>query len=354
MVDDTPANLVALEAVLDPLGYRIVKATSGEEALKECAARDFVLLLIDVHMPGLDGYQTTALLRRIDRARDVPVMFVTGVFDQPEHTRRGYELGAVDYVSKPYDAYVLRAKVRALVTLYTKGREAERRRAEEAERMRELFLGAIGHDLRNPLNAILVGSKLMVTDECASPRHRTNAMRIERSGLRMQRIIEDILDLTRKEFTGTVPLSVRLTNLADVCRNVVEEQRMARRDRALEIEAPAEVQAQWDGVRLGRVVSNLVGNALEHAHEGPVRVTLRDTGAVAVLQVHNRGTPIDPALLPGIFEPFHRGEASANGLGLGLYIVREIVRAHGGRVDVSSTAADGTTFTVRLPKTAGA
>src|ERR1700683_2726069 len=151
VVDDHPANLLALEGALEPLGYRIVGASSGAEALELLTKHDFVLIVMDVYMPGLDGYQTTALIRGRERSRDIPIIFLTAVYDQPEHMYRGYSLGAVDYIAKPFDAEILRGKVRALVLLYTRGLRAEHERSQEAERIKDLFLGAVGHDLRGPL-----------------------------------------------------------------------------------------------------------------------------------------------------------------------------------------------------------
>ena len=349
-VDDHPSNLLALEAVLEPLGYRIVQASSGAEALKRLGENDFVLILMDVHMPGLDGYQTTALIRQRERWRDVPVVFLTAVYNQPEHTHRGYALGAVDYISKPFDPEVLRGKVRALVTLYMRGQRAERARAQEAERIKDLFLGAVGHDLRNPLNAILLASHAMLRGaECAIPSHRAHAKRIERASQRMQRMIEDILDLTRGQFAEGIPIARKDTNAADVCRAVIDEVHVARPDHVVELEVVGSVSGVWDPDRLGRVVSNLVGNAMEHGEGGPVRIGVRDRGEAIVLDVHNGGKPIEPTMLGSIFDPFRGGDRSS-GLGLGLYIVREIVRAHQGSVEVRSTVEDGTTFTVTLPK----
>jgi signal transduction histidine kinase len=351
MVDDHPSNLLALEAVLDPLGHPIVAARSGEEALRQLALHDFVLVLMDVHMPGLDGYQTTALLRETERARDVPVIFLTAVYDRPEHEHRGYALGAVDYISKPFDAEVLRGKIRALVALYMRGQRAERERRQEAERLKDLFLGAVGHDLRNPLNTILLASELMLRgDGCGKESHRSSATKIERASRRMSRMIEDVLDLTRVQVAGGIPLSRESTNMADVCGAVVEEVGLARPGRALRVEVQGDVRGAWDADRLMRVVLNLVGNAVEHDPHGPVDIRLSAAGDNVVLAVHNGGTPIEPTLLPCLFEPFRRGHEGGGGLGLGLHIVREIVRAHGGSVEATSTPADGTTFTVTLPR----
>jgi signal transduction histidine kinase len=352
VVDDNRANQLAFEAVLDPLGYRIVAVNSGAEALERLAHDDFVLILMDVHMPGLDGYQTTALIRQQPRSRDIPVIFVTAVYDQPEHTHRGYALGAVDYMTKPFDPEVLRGKVRALVLLYTRGLRAEHERSQQAERVKDLFLGALGHDLRDPLNAILLAARLTLLRDDLGSAARTYVVKIERAGRRMHRMIEDILDLTRGQFAGGIPLARQMMSLEDICRTVVDEHRLARPNRPMELDVTGNVGGYWDPSRIERVVSNLLGNAVEHGAESPVQVRVRGEDAAVTMHVWNGGPPIEPEILPTLFDPFRRGETAVPGLGLGLYIVREIVRAHAGSVEVTSTAHAGTTFTVTLPRTA--
>jgi signal transduction histidine kinase len=351
IVDDNRSNLVALEAALQPVAFDVVAAQSGAEALERIAARDFVTIVMDVHMPGLDGYQTTAMIRRIERSRDVPVIFLTAAYNEPEHTRRGYALGAVDYIVKPFDAEVLQAKIKALVSLYLRGERSERERSEAAERMKAVFLGAVGHDLRDPLNTILMASQMMLRGkECSDAGHAAAARRIGRSAERMNRIIEDILDLTRSEVTGSVAVRVRPADLGELCRTVVDECRIAHPGRVIELDARGDLTGRWDPDRLVRVASNLLGNAIAHSAEDPIRVSAFEDGKDVVLVVHNRGAPIDDQVLPTLFAPFRRGKTTARGLGLGLYIVRQSVLAHHGRVDVKSTAVDGTSFTVVLPR----
>jgi two-component system sensor histidine kinase/response regulator len=350
VVDDHRANLVAMEASLAPLGYSIVTAGSGAEALTRALAQDFVMFVIDVQMAGLDGYQTTTLLRERERSRDVPVIFVTAVYDQPEHTKRGYALGAVDYITKPFDADILCAKVRALVSLYLRGQRRERLRSRQADRTKDIFLGAVGHDLRNPLNTIAMASKLLAAHACSNEAHRTHAHRIERATARMNEMIEDVLDLTRRRFGEGLPLTRQPVDLGEVCRSVIGEFRTSHPERVVELDVTGAVVGEWDPSRLARVVSNLIGNAVLHSAERTINVTVVDRGKDVALSVRNRGEPIREDVLGRLFEPFRRGDASTGGMGLGLYIVREIVRAHGGEVSVRSNAAEGTTFTVTLPR----
>lgn len=349
-VDDYPANLDALDAVLAPLGLDVVMARSGREALRKAREQDFVLVLMDVHMPELDGYQTVELLRQYDRAREVPIVFLTAVYDQIEHTRRGYALGAVDYITKPFDVDILRAKVRALVALYTRGLRAERARRDERDRIKDLFLGAVGHDLRNPLNAVVVGARALQDKNWDDESRQRWIHRIERSAWSMNRIVEDLLDLTRGQFEGGVPIRPEPSDLGEIVKAAAVELHAAHPGRSIDVQVTGDTRGNWDPGRLSRVASNLVGNALQHSTEDPVRVEVTGGSERVSLAVHNLGTPIPESARRLIFEPFRRGDASAEGLGLGLYIVREIARAHGGTVDVTSTAADGTRFNVDLPK----
>src|ERR1700733_2112620 len=241
VVDDHRANLIAMEAVLMELGHPLVTALGGAEALELARAHDFVMILVDVHMPATDGYETATRLRQIDRSHGVPIVFLTAVYDQPEHTHRGYALGAVDYISKPFDPVVLRAKVRALVALYVRGERAERVRSKRADQMKDLFLGAVGHDLRSPLQAIVMASRLLSVDECSNETRKDMAARVDRAAHRMGRIVEDILDLTRGLFTDGIPVRAAPVDLAEICRAVVGEQRTRYPKRSVELDVTGDV-----------------------------------------------------------------------------------------------------------------
>jgi two-component system, sensor histidine kinase and response regulator len=273
IVDDQRANLLAAAAVLEPLGHPLITASSGAAALRLVLEHDFVLILMDVQMPELDGYETVALLRGSSRSRDIPIVFLTAVYDQPEHTHRGYELGAADYISKPFDADVLRGKIRALASLYMRGQRSEKERSEKMNHLKDLFLGAVGHDLRDPLNSIKMAAHLLAATNCPEDARLSHANRIERAAERMNRVIEDILDLTRSQFTGGIPLKLEPTDLGSLCRGVIAEFRLFRREREVQLDVRGDVIGEWDSGRLARVVSNLVGNAIQHS-EGLVHVSV--------------------------------------------------------------------------------
>ncbi len=228
-------------------------------------------------------------------------------------------------------------------------RERERRSALEAQ---ERILGIVGHDLRSPLSAIQAGATLLSRRTLPPAEARTLA-RILSSSRRMAHMIRDLLDFTRVRDAGGIPLAPRTTDLGEVCRSVVDEATLRHGAAAVELRCDGDLTGAWDPDRLQQALANLVSNGLQHAPAGaPVRVRAVRERAFARVDVENDGPPIPADAVRGIFEPFRRGDAhhaGADGLGLGLFIVRTIVEAHGGRVEVASGPARPTTFTVRLP-----
>jgi signal transduction histidine kinase len=234
--------------------------------------------------------------------------------------------------------------------------QAREERMEEEAEFRERFIGILGHDLRNPLNAISLSARAMAQYGELTPLQQDLGQRIESSAARMAKMISDILDLTRARRSGGIPLTLAPTSLSEVCRQVVEELETAYPERHIAYDEADSGHGVWDAERLAQVVSNLVGNALEHGDaEAPVIVRSYPCGELLALEVHNPGVSIPEHRLATLFEPFQPANTSSprkrrKGLGLGLYIVREIVHAHGGHVAVHSTPEEGTTFTVLLPR----
>jgi PAS domain S-box-containing protein len=233
---------------------------------------------------------------------------------------------------------------------------AHKRREEELSRtaeFRERFLGIVSHDLRNPLNAILLSANALLRAEDVPERHLKPIRRLVTSAERMERMIGDLLDFTRGRLGGGLPITPRPMNLKLLCRQVLEELEVAYPERMLRLVGEGDFAGEWDPDRIAQLLGNLGKNALDYSPERtPVDLVLCDEGATVHLTLRNRGAPIRADLLPHLFEPFRRGEQAEqrSGLGLGLFIARQVVLAHGGAIEVRSTERGGTLFEVRLPR----
>ena len=223
---------------------------------------------------------------------------------------------------------------------------------EQTARFREQLIGVVGHDLRNPLTAIVTSAQLLLRFAGLSEKQSRVVGRIASSADRMARMIDDLLDFARTRLGGGFPIHPRRIDLRELCEHTVEELEFAFAGRTVRLETEGDLWGSWDPDRMAQVISNLVGNALQHSSDdAEVKVTLRGEAEVVVLQTNNGGPPIPADVLPNVFEPGRRG-ARSGGLGLGLYIVQQIVLAHGGNIEARSIPGDGTTFTVVLPRKA--
>jgi two-component system sensor histidine kinase/response regulator len=346
LVDDLEENLLVLEALLRREGLDLLKARSGREALELALEHDFALALLDVQMPEMDGFELAELMRGAERTRHVPIIFVTAGMQERHRVFKGYDAGAVDFLFKPLEPQILRHKTETFFQLHRQQQDLA-----ETLRLNEELMAVVGHDLRNPLNVILMTTSLLSSS--TDPELQKCVKRLQSSGSRMLHIIEELFDLSRARLGGGIPIECHATDLAAVTRKTVAEFEATNPSRQIDVLVTGDVQGEWDSGRLGQVLSNLVGNALRHGSV-TVPITVRVTGIAneVVASVHNGGhIPAD--LMPRLFEPFQSGvgrRRRAEGLGLGLYIVQQIVLAHGGEVHVSSTPEDGTSFEIRLPR----
>jgi signal transduction histidine kinase len=353
IVDDIEENLVALEALLRRLpGIELVLARSGREALEVLLVQDIALALLDVNMPEMDGFQLAELMRGSQRTKDVPIIFVTAAYD-PQRVFQGYDAGAVDFLIKPVDPKILKHKVSTLIELYRSRAllAAQSRRLAEVLRMHETFVAAVNHDLRTPLHTISVGISLLTGDD-PTPETREVARRVEAAIDRMGGMLDQLYDLARSRIGEGIAIDSEAGDLGELINTVAQEVELRGKGVPLELAVVGDARGTWDLTRVARIAANLISNALQHGDKASgIRIAIdgRDPSTVT-FTVTNAGV-IPPDLLPTIFEPFRRGTTSSHkGLGLGLYIVREIATVHGGTVDVTSTAAAGTCFTVRLPR----
>ncbi len=335
-VDDYPINLSALSVILEPLGVTMETAASGPEALEKAGRREFAAILLDVRMPGMDGLETLRRLRALPSSRQTPVTLLTAHELEADALAQLQGMGMVDYILKPIAPVILRSKIAALVELH-------RHRAALATKDRHIAM--LAHDLQSPLAAIsLAGTILSGVPLEARPRAAVD--RIAKSARRMSEMVRNLTDFARAG-QGGISITRRPVDLRALCEEAADELQGVDTGR-VELRFEGEVAGEWDRNRLQQAIGNLLGNAIRYG-EGVVTVAGRVEGGAVELRVHNRGAPIPPDFLPIMFHPFQRGANDRGGLGLGLFIVREIVRAHGGDISVASTAEAGTTFTLQLP-----
>jgi two-component system, sensor histidine kinase and response regulator len=357
IVDDLEDNLLALGALLKRDDVEILTARSGTEALELLLVHDVALALLDVQMPEMDGFELAELMRGSERTRHVPLIFVTAGSRDQHRLFRGYDAGAVDFLFKPVEPQILLNKVEVFFQLYRQkvALAQELKERTETLRLNEIFLAVLGHDLRSPLSAIINWGLILQRSQDPS-RVPEIGKRLQASGRRMQQLIEDLLDVARSRLGGGIALRLAEGDVGQVAQRIVEERPIEAGSDRVRFERSGSLIGHWDPNRLGQVISNLLGNALQHGTPGePIEVRLDGTDPEAVyLKIANGGT-IPPKLLPHLFDPFRAGREPTGregGLGLGLYIVQQIVAAHGGTIAVRSGAR--TVFEVRLPRKAPA
>jgi signal transduction histidine kinase len=362
MVDDQPAKLLSYEVILRELGENLIPATSGREALAHLLHTDIAVVLMDVHMPEIDGFELAAMIRQHPRYQQTAIIFISGVHLSDRDMLRGYEHGAVDYITVPIIPELLRAKVRVFAELYCKTAALQREIAERQRLEREalraqhfLLLGrlavSVSHEIRNPLSAITLHVELLQEElrqpspNCAEVMAQSFT-EITTQLERLHDLVQDYLSLARVPTIERTPqdLGATVETWAHEWQPLAAAQGVT-----LQLEGLTTLgQAVFHANTLRRVVLNLVHNALDAMPQGGT-LTLAGQGTATQVQLYVRdtGNGIPAAQLPHIFEPLYT--TKPEGTGLGLYIVQEIVRAHAGEITVQSVEGHGTTFLLTLP-----
>ncbi|QJE01118.1 hybrid sensor histidine kinase/response regulator [Massilia forsythiae] len=388
IVDDLPENLRALDALIRDEQRTVYQASSGEEALSLMLEHEFALAILDVQMPGMDGFELAELMRATSRTRNIPIVFVSAAGRELNYAFKGYESGAVDFLHKPLDPDAVRSKVKVFVTLDQQRGEMRRqlqalersRREQEvlvrelnetqAElqrslRMRDEFMSLVAHELRTPLNTLFLETQMRSLQlkrgnlPAFNPEQMgTMIKRDERQIKSMIRLIDDMLDVSRMK-SGTLSIRPAKVELMPLLERVVSDLSLAAAAAGCNVVlAPhAPVTGFWDEFRIEQVVVNLLTNALRYGvGGGPVEVSVHEDGCHVRIDVADHGKGIAPDYLERIFEPYERGAKSGEpkGLGLGLYISRQLATSHGGQLTVRSVPGEGATFSLLLPCTEAA
>ncbi|MFL6637787.1 MAG: response regulator [Paraburkholderia graminis] len=353
IVDDIAHNITALKALLTRPDVAVLVADSGTAALDLLLKHEVALAILDVNMPGMNGFELAALMRGSPRTSHVPIIFLTATAQDASRTFRGYEAGAVDFLYKPFDPRILQSKVDVFVQLEQQKRQlaAQLVTTRQMLEANEMLMAVLSHDLRTPLGAVLASAEYLMRT-AADQQSATVAARVKNSSLRMARMVDQLLNLARLQ-GGRLPLQPRSIELATLCRSVIDEFASRENGKRILFTSRSNTAGAWDTDLVWQAVSNLVSNALHHGAAGDVNVEVDGEAADFVrLKVANRGV-IPPEVFPHLFKAFgpnNNGSRSREGLGLGLHIVHEIARMHGGTVDVKSDESGGTVFTIELPR----
>ncbi len=405
LVDDRQENLQALEAILSDLGENLVYASSGQEALKHVLKTEFAAILLDVRMPGMDGLETAALIRQRDRTQYTPIIFVTAFGESDEQVKKGYALGAVDFLFKPIVPEIIRSKIAVFVDLYRKAEEIRRtgeilratqlqaherqlaeerqrweaeqlrkevelerevsaklqesyRRLQELEKLRDDLTSMIVHDLRSPLASLITGLEMMESLGDLNEEQEEMLRLSVLSGRNLLRLIGDLLDISKLE-AGSLKLELEGLDAAAMVQDSVCQLESLAREKSitLEVEISGPLPCfEADPDKLSRTLTNLIGNGVKFTPRGgriTVGVRLQESEGSLLFWVKDTGEGIPPDSLEHIFEKFGQVENRKAGrrmsTGLGLTFCKMIIEAHGGRIWVDSAMGQGSTFSFALP-----
>jgi len=382
IVDDLPENLLALEALIKREDREVYKALSADEALSLLLQHEFAMAILDVQMPGMNGFELAELMRSTDRTKSIPIVFVSAAGRELNYAFKGYESGAVDFLHKPLDIHAVKSKVNVFVDLYRQRKamklqvealEQSRREQEvllsklqqtqndleHAVRMRDDFMSIVSHEVRTPLNGLILETQLRKLhlakgNAAAFSMDKMQAM-VERDERQIQsliRLIEDMLDVSRIR-TGKLSIRTSAFDLAELVGNLLESfsAQIAAAESSVTYMAEEPVIGVWDEFRIEQVVANLLTNALRYGARKPIEVRVYAVAGQARVEVRDQGIGISPENQRRIFQQFERVAANhaIHGLGLGLFISDQIVAAHGGEIVVESEEGNGSMFRVCLP-----
>ena len=371
IVDDRPENLLALESLLRRDALEIHQARSGYEALELLLIHDFALAILDVQMPEMSGFELAELMRGTDKTKSIPIIFVTAGTANSKNVFRGYESGAVDFIYKPLDPHIVRSKVniffeldlqRKLLRAQLQETQNALRLAEKAVQTRDEFLSIASHELRTPITSLSLSLQLLARVIDKEGFQNVSEDRFKKSfGVAIKQLgsldhlIGSLLDVTRIT-NGKLALEPELLDLSEVVHESADQltDQIKESGCKLKLNVETGMMGKWDRSRIGQVVINLLTNALKFGKGAPIEIEVGRKSGQIFLTVRDHGLGISESDQAKIFNRFERAvnAKAIGGLGLGLHIVKEIVVAHGGTVEVRSQLGEGAQFTITLPAVA--
>lgn len=363
IVDDTPENIISLKKVLNKHGFEVDTAASGEEALKKVLKNSYVLIILDVQMPGMDGFEVAEAISGYSKAKETAIIFLSAANTDFKFIQKGYLSGGLDYITKPVDINLLMLKVQTFYRIYEQNRklqevqqqlldEIETRKA--AEHKKDEFISIASHELKTPLTSIkgyiqLLERSLRKGDLATIGNHLNKAqIQLEK----LNGLIADLLDISKIE-SGKLKFNKEDFCIDQLIHSVIEVMHHSHPDYQINLKGQSGTPIYADEMRIEQVIANFLTNAIKYSPDNKeINITLAAKDGELFLSVKDQGIGMSEEQAKRVFEKFYRVEENGNrfqGLGIGLYISSEIIARHGGRIGVKSILNQGSEFYFVMP-----
>ena len=363
IVDDTPENLISLKKVLEKYDFEVDTASSGEEALKKVLKNSYVLIILDVQMPGMDGFEVAEAISGYSKAKETAIIFLSAANTEFKFIAKGYSSGGLDYITKPVDMNILLLKVQTFYRIYEQNRKLSEMQKtlleeiefrKEAERKKDEFTSIASHELKTPLTSVkgyvqLLERSIIKGDEETVKKHLGKAqIQLEK----LNSLIADLLDISKIE-SGKLKFNKQNFSIDQLLDNVIEVMHQSNPEFKIIKTGQANCEILGDEMRIEQVIVNFLTNAIKYSPgTNEINLSVNVSDDELYLAVKDSGIGMSPEQQRNVFEKFYRVEETSHrfqGLGIGLYIAAEIIKRHGGQIGVNSIYGEGSEFYFTMP-----